>query len=279
MATIGNRPELSLPVLDTDEFAVERDDKTYKVGAGALMPTPAAFTIETGRWSGSGSDYYITVTASNVTADSILIPQYDVSSAALLNGPVWCVPAAGSFTIHTSAKPSGTVTILVLFPGTMGAAHYEVLADVYSKSQVDSIVAQSTASLTASGTWTPVIPRATISSITRATWHRTGNLVFADAVLVLGSLPSGVDGASNPYLGEESLPRGGGTGIHVSSVEGTWDSSNSAFIGGVLMSSNTNNNAWFYGNVLVADYLTHRLRSDAIVNSTITLHLRYSVNI
>ena len=117
-----------------------------------LQNAPYAVTITTGQWSGSGSDRYITVNASNVTADSILIPQYDHDSDSLLNGPIWCVPANGSFTIHTTAIPSGSITVVVLFAGTMGEAQYQVLADVYSKSQTysktetDSAIAQSTAS-------------------------------------------------------------------------------------------------------------------------------------
>lgn len=107
--------------------------------------TPFVATIPTGQWSGSGSDRYITVQASNVTANSVLVPHYDSASDALLNGPLWCVPANGSFTIHTSAIPSGTVTVMVQLLGTLGEANYQVLADVYSTSQVDSIVAQSTA--------------------------------------------------------------------------------------------------------------------------------------
>lgn len=98
-------------------------------------PAPLAMTIPASQWSGSGSDYYVTVNASNITADSILIPHYDESSAAYLNGLIWCVPAAGSFTIHTSAIPSGAVTVLIQFAGTNGDAQYQVLADVYSTSQ------------------------------------------------------------------------------------------------------------------------------------------------
>lgn len=100
-----------------------------------LQIAPLVVSIPTGQWSGSGNDYYISVSASNVTANSILVPNYDNESAAYLKGPVWCVPAAGSFTIHTSVVPSGTVNIMVQFPGTMGEANYQVLADVYSKSQ------------------------------------------------------------------------------------------------------------------------------------------------
>ena len=100
-----------------------------------LQVAPLVVSITTGQWSGSGNDYYITVNASNVTANSIVVPIYDADSRSRLKGPVWCVPAAGSFTIHTSAIPTNTVTILVQIPGTMGEAQYQVLADVYSKSQ------------------------------------------------------------------------------------------------------------------------------------------------
>jgi hypothetical protein len=117
------------------------------VALEAFQAVPYVATIPTGQWSGSGSDWYITVQASNVTANSLLVPHYDSASEALLNGPIWCVPAAGSFTIHTSAIPAGTVTVMVQLLGTLGEAQYQVLADVYSTSQVDSIVAQSTANI------------------------------------------------------------------------------------------------------------------------------------
>ena len=103
-----------------------------------LQVAPLVVSIPTGQWSGSGSDYYITVNASNVSENSILVPCYGADSRSRLKGPVWCIPAAGSFTIHTSAIPSNTVTILVQFPGVMGEAQYQVLADVYSKSQTYS---------------------------------------------------------------------------------------------------------------------------------------------
>lgn len=133
-------------VAQTDDLAIDvPGGRTYRVPRSILAPAPYIATIPTGQWSGSGSDYYITVTASNVTADSILYPFFDSASEALLNGPVWAVPDAGSFTIHTSAIPSGTVTISVLLAGVVGEAQYQVLSDVYSKSQTDALVAQSTA--------------------------------------------------------------------------------------------------------------------------------------
>lgn len=144
MPRINQLPAAS-SVAQTDVLAIDTPNKTYKVPRSVLAPAPYIATIPTGQWSGSGSDRYITVTASNVTANAMLYPFYDNASAALLNGPVWVIPAAGSFTIHTSAIPSGTVTISVLLAGIVGEAQYQVLADVYSKSQVDTIVAQSTA--------------------------------------------------------------------------------------------------------------------------------------
>lgn len=115
----------------TGATPVEKSDIT----ALGIVQTPFIVSIPTSQWSGSAGDYYISVNASNVTANSILVPNYDSDSAGFLNGPVWCVPSAGSFTIHTSALPSDTVTIMVQFPGTMGEAQYQVLADVYSTSQ------------------------------------------------------------------------------------------------------------------------------------------------
>ena len=144
MPRINQLPAAS-SVAQTDVLAIDTNDKTYKVPRSVLAPAPYIATIPTGQWSGSGSDRYITVTASNVTANAMLYPFYDNASAALLNGPVWVIPAAGSFTIHTSAIPSGTVTISVLLAGIVGQAQYQVLADVYSRAQVDTIVSQSTA--------------------------------------------------------------------------------------------------------------------------------------
>lgn len=133
---INQLPDANRYLSSTDFLAFEdANNVTYKISGDRLGISPYAATITSGQWSGSGSDYYITVSASNVTADSILIPHYDNASLQYLQGPVWCVPAAGSFTIHTSALPTGTVTILVQFVGVMGEAQYQVLADVYSTSQ------------------------------------------------------------------------------------------------------------------------------------------------
>lgn len=171
-------------VAQTDDLAIDvPGGKTYRVPRSILAPAPYIATIPTGQWSGSGSDRYITVTASNLTENAMLYPFYDNASAALLNGPVWVIPAAGSFTIHTSAIPSGTVTISVLLAGIVGEAQYQVLADVYSKSQVDSIVAQSTA--IESGNLTKV--HANITSVETAFYRKSGKTVEVYVSFTVGS--------------------------------------------------------------------------------------------
>ena len=154
-----------------------------------MHPSPYVATITTGQWSGSGSDRYITVSASNVTADSILIPTYDADSESRLNGPVWCVPAAGSFTIHTTAIPSNTVTIIVQFVGTLGTAQYQVLSDVYSKSQTDALIAQSTAKEII----TPTLAQGMTASELRV--RKSGQIVVINGSVILGSTAlAGMDG-------------------------------------------------------------------------------------
>lgn len=120
-------------------------ESTYNSYIHGGQISPLVISIPSGQWSGSGSDYYISVTASNITADAILVPYYDKDSSDRLKGHVWCVPGSGSFTIHTTGIPTGTVIIMIQFIGIMGEAQYQVLSDVYSKSQTDALVAQSTA--------------------------------------------------------------------------------------------------------------------------------------
>lgn len=149
----------------------------------------------------------------------------------------------------------------------------------YTAAEVDEAIAQLTANLMKSGTWTPVIPRATIATLTRATWYRTGNLVFASATFTTGALPSGVSASDNVYIEHSSYPTGGGTGVaDTSVVDGVWENATSS-IGGIIASSSSNNNGWFFGTILTTDYETHRLRADKLVNSTVTIHLRYAVNV
>lgn len=127
-------------VAQNDVLAIDTSNGTYQVPRSVLAPSPYIADIPASQWSGSSGDYYITVSASNVTPSSILIPNYDENSSRYLIGALWCVPGTGSFTIHTSVLPASTVKILVYFLGIMGEAQYQVLSDVYSKSQTDSLL-------------------------------------------------------------------------------------------------------------------------------------------
>lgn len=115
-----------------------KQGKVLKDSIDALQIAPLALTIPVGQWSQGSDYYYVTINASNVTANSILVPSYDKTGLDNLAGPIWCVPSIGSFTLRTSALPRGEVNVLIQFPGVMGEANYQVLADVYSKSQTYS---------------------------------------------------------------------------------------------------------------------------------------------
>lgn len=199
MATADNR-------LMTD--ATGQGILTALQNLAAVQAVPYVASIPTGQWSGSGNDWYITINASNVTANSILIPNYDKDSSELLNGPVWCVPAAGSFTIHTSAIPAGTVTIMVMFAGTMGEAQYQVLDDVYSKDQIDALVAQNTASKFVGRTpYTPTISCASPGfayNNAAFLYSRAGNLLFISGRLNITNIGT----AASTHSFEISLPSG-----------------------------------------------------------------------
>jgi hypothetical protein len=184
-------------VTGTDLIAVDTGSTTKKVQMSVIAPTPFVIGITTGQWSGSGSDRYFTVQASNVTADSILIPSYDSTSQSRLNGPVWCVPAAGSFSIHTTAIPSNTVTIIVQFVGTLGTADYQVLSDVYSKSQTDALIAQSTAVAELAFTTSP----SGVVSTVGGKMYQIGKIVILDLEIAMtGSITS-------DWINVATLPR------------------------------------------------------------------------
>lgn len=103
-------------------------------------------------------------------------------------------------------------------------------------------MAQSTINLQStieSGTWTPDIPRINITKIVSATWTRVGRLVFATAILNLGT---STGQGTNLYLNEFSLPlhsRGIQIGVFGALRDGTTDKSYTA------ITSTTNNNVWF----------------------------------
>lgn len=95
--------------------------------------------ITTGQWSGSGP-YTITASATNVTADSIVDWQMD-SSINYLASDLTVTTGAGTVTLSTATKPTNTINITLFFPGTTDDVDVQVLSDVYSKSQVDTLLA------------------------------------------------------------------------------------------------------------------------------------------
>lgn len=101
--------------------------------------------IPTGQWSGSSTRTY-TVNATGVTADTIVDWAMD-SSINYLTSDLTVTPGSGTITFSTSTLPAGTINVTLFFPGVNGEVVIQTLADVYSKSQVDQKIAQSTANV------------------------------------------------------------------------------------------------------------------------------------
>ena len=101
--------------------------------------------IPTGQWSGSSTRTY-TVNATNVTADTIIDWAMD-SSINYLKADLTVTPGSGTIQFSTTAIPAGTINVTLFFPGVNGEVVIQTLADVYSKSQVDQKISQSTAKL------------------------------------------------------------------------------------------------------------------------------------
>lgn len=99
--------------------------------------------IPTGQWSGSSTRTY-TVNATNVTADTIVDWAMD-SSINYLKADLTVTPGSGTIQFSTTAIPAGTINVTLFFPGVNGEVVIQTLADVYSKSQVDQKITQSTA--------------------------------------------------------------------------------------------------------------------------------------
>lgn len=87
--------------------------KELKDSIDALQIAPLALTIPASQWSQGQDDYYVTINASNVTVNSILVPSYDQTGLNNLTGSIWCVPSAGSFTLRTTSLPRGEVNVLI----------------------------------------------------------------------------------------------------------------------------------------------------------------------
>jgi hypothetical protein len=99
--------------------------------------------IPTGQWSGSSTRTY-TVNATGITANTIVDWAMD-SSINYLKADLTVTPGSGTIQFSTTAIPAGTINVTLFFPGVNGEVVIQTLADVYSKSQTDALIAQSTA--------------------------------------------------------------------------------------------------------------------------------------
>ena len=95
--------------------------------------------IPTGQWSGSSTRTY-TVNATGVTANTIIDWAMD-SSINYLTSDLTVTPGSGTITFSTPTLPAGTINVTLFFPGVNGEVVIQTLADVYSKSQVDTLLA------------------------------------------------------------------------------------------------------------------------------------------
>ena len=95
--------------------------------------------IPTGQWSGSSTRTY-TVNATGVTTDTIIDWAMD-SSINYLTSELTVTPGSGTLTFSTPTLPAGTINVTLFFPGVNGEVVIQTLADVYSKSQVDTLLA------------------------------------------------------------------------------------------------------------------------------------------
>lgn len=100
--------------------------------------------ITTGQWSGSSGNYTYSVNATNVTSTTKIDWSMD-SSINYLTNDLTVTPGSGTIVLSTPSLPTGTVNVTLFFPGVQGEVVVQVLSDVYSKSQTDAKIQQSTA--------------------------------------------------------------------------------------------------------------------------------------
>ena len=100
--------------------------------------TPVKLQIPVGQWNGNGP-YTYTVNVTNVTANTDIDYTID-ESQDYLTSEIVVATGAGTVTLTTASLPTGTVNVTVYFRGVTGEINVQVLADVYSKSQVDTLL-------------------------------------------------------------------------------------------------------------------------------------------
>ena len=97
------------------------------------------FQITVGQWSGNGP-YTYSANVTNIDANTLVEMQMD-STINNLTSDLSVTTGSGSITLSTASKPSGAINVTLFFPGVQSEVNVQVLADVYSKSQTDTLLA------------------------------------------------------------------------------------------------------------------------------------------
>ena len=111
---------------------------------------PPLISIPTTMWTGTGP-YTSTWTVTGVTANSKLDYTID-ETISNLKADLKLTPSTDTVTISTTIIPAGTINVTVIPKATkVGTVEYDLPDNVYSKSQVDTLIQQSTADINNNG--------------------------------------------------------------------------------------------------------------------------------
>ena len=124
-------------IAGTEEVALKDGATMKRVALSLLRPPSSSISITTGQWSGSGP-YTYSASVTNVTASTLIEASMD-DSIQYLTADLTITSGEGTLTFTTSSKPTGTIKVTVFYPGIYGNVETQVLADVYSKSQIDAM--------------------------------------------------------------------------------------------------------------------------------------------
>jgi len=114
---------------------------------------PPLISIPTTMWTGTGP-YTSTWTVTGVTANSKLDYTID-ETISNLKADLKLTPSTDTVTISTTKIPAGTINVTVIPKATkVGTVEYDLPDNVYSKSQVDALIQQSTAWYSSSASFT-----------------------------------------------------------------------------------------------------------------------------
>ena len=142
----------------TGDKLVKLDD--LKLVYDKLHVPSVQLQITTGQWSGNGP-YTYSANVTNIDANTSVEMEMD-ETIDYLTADLKVTTGSGSITLSTASKPSNTVNVTLFFPGVQSEVNVQVLADVYSKSQTDTLLAAKVSTsnivnnLTSGGTAVPL---------------------------------------------------------------------------------------------------------------------------